>query len=209
MPNPPFSPIKLYRFYLSGHCHRAELMLSLLGLPHTLIDVNLKAKEQKSVSFLKLNPFGLVPVIDDSGVVVADSNAILIYLAGKYDDGAWLPHDPFGAAQVQRWLSIAAGPLAFGPAAARVHKVFGTPLDYGQAVARAQNLFTTMNEQLANSPYLCGDRATVADVAMYTYTAHAPEGHISLEEYPFLRAWLSRIHALPRFIPMSAADMPA
>ena len=71
-------PIKLYRSIISGHAHRAELFLSLLGLPYTAIDIDLRAGQQRGAEFLKLNPFGQVPVIDDDGVVVADSNAILV-----------------------------------------------------------------------------------------------------------------------------------
>ncbi|MFX5085475.1 glutathione S-transferase N-terminal domain-containing protein, partial [Acinetobacter baumannii] len=71
------------------------------------------------------NPFGQVPVLEDDGVVIADSNAILVYLAKKAGRGDWLPEDPVGAAAVQRWLSVAAGELAYGPAAARLVTVFG------------------------------------------------------------------------------------
>jgi glutathione S-transferase len=114
------NPIKLYNFPKSGHAHRIELMLSLLNLPTELVFVDLAKGAHKQPDFLALNPFGQVPVIDDNGTVIADSNAILVYLAKKYDNGAWLPEEPAAAARVQRWLSVAAGPLAFGPAAARL-----------------------------------------------------------------------------------------
>ena len=116
----PARPIKLYRFALSGHAHRAELFLSLLGLAYEPVDVDLVQGAHKRPEFLALNAFGQVPVIDDDGTVVADSNAILTYLALRYAPPTWLPRDPFGAAQVQRWLSAAAGPLAFGAARSRV-----------------------------------------------------------------------------------------
>src|SRR5208337_352892 len=103
----PQKPIILYGFPKSGHSHRAELMLRLLGLDFDFRQVDLVGGEQKGEAFLKLNPFGTVPVIDDNGVIVADSCAILVYLATKYDpEGKWLPRDAFGAAQVQRWLSV-------------------------------------------------------------------------------------------------------
>jgi glutathione S-transferase len=113
-------PIKLYRHILSGHCHRVELMLSLLGIPVELIDVDLANRAHKQPAFLQLNTFGQVPVIDDDGVILADSNAILVYLAKRYAPGKWLPEDPVSAANIQRWLSAAAGPLAFGAARARL-----------------------------------------------------------------------------------------
>ncbi|MFX4462445.1 glutathione S-transferase family protein, partial [Acinetobacter baumannii] len=75
--------------------------------------------------FLALNPFGQVPVLDDDGTIIADSNAILVYLATKFGRTDWLPQDAKGAATVQRWLSVAAGDLAFGAAAARLITVFG------------------------------------------------------------------------------------
>ncbi|PTT88640.1 glutathione S-transferase, partial [Pseudomonas sp. HMWF005] len=97
--------IKLYNFPRSGHAHRVELMLSLLQLPTELILVDLAKGEHKQAPYLAINSFGQVPAIDDNGVVLADSNAILVYLAHKYGNGRWLPADPVGAARVQRWLS--------------------------------------------------------------------------------------------------------
>jgi glutathione S-transferase len=196
------SPIKLYRSIVSGHAHRAELFLSLLGLPYSTIDIDLRAGEQKNEGFLKLNPFGQVPVIDDNGTVVADSNAILVYLALQYGDEHWMPRDPAGAAQVQRWLSVAAGEIAFGPALARVIKRFNRPYDIDTATAIAARLFTVMDKQLHERPYLAATHPTIADIAAYSYIARAPEGDVSLEPYPALQAWLKRIEAMPRFVPM-------
>ena len=102
--------MKLYHHPISGHAHRARLFLSLLGLDHELIVVDLLQGEHKSPEFLKLNPFGQIPVLDDDGTVVSDSNAILVYLAKKYGRSDWLPEDPSGAAAVQRWLSVAPFP---------------------------------------------------------------------------------------------------
>ncbi|HEY0825026.1 MAG TPA: glutathione S-transferase N-terminal domain-containing protein, partial [Ramlibacter sp.] len=92
-PTRPEKPILVYRMALSGHCHRVELFLSLLGLPHTLVDVDLAAGEHKRPEFLARNAFGQVPVIEDGEVTLADSNAILVYLEGRYAPGRWLPRD--------------------------------------------------------------------------------------------------------------------
>lgn len=127
--------IKLYNFPRSGHAHRVQLMLSLLQLPTELILIDLAKGEHKQAPYLAINSFGQVPAIDDGGVVLADSNAILVYLAHKYGNGRWLPADPLGAAQVQRWLSVAAGPIAFGPATARLVTVFGAQLNAEEAIA--------------------------------------------------------------------------
>ena len=154
-----------------------------------------------------MNPFGQVPVVEDGKTIVADSNAILVYLASQYDDGAWLPRDPVGAAAVQRWLSVAAGEVAFGPARARLAMVFKAPVQTDEAVARAHELFQIMDGELGKRPYLTGATPTIADVANYTYIAHAPEGNVSLEAYPNLRRWLQRIEALPGFVPMEKSAL--
>jgi glutathione S-transferase len=188
---------------LSGHCHRVELFLSLLGLPHECIDVDLAAGAHKQPAFLGMNPFGQVPVLQDGDLTLGDSNAILVYLEARYAPGRWLPRDPVGAALVQRWLSVAAGPLAFGPAAARVIQLFKRPDDPAPAIARAQALFNVMEQELAQRPWLVGDRPTLADIANYSYVARAPEGSVSLQPYPAIRAWLARIEALPGFVPLA------
>jgi len=163
----------------------------------------MRAGAQRSPEYLKVNPFGQVPSIDDDGVILSDSNAILVYLARKYDpQGTWLPNDALGTAQVERWLSVAASQISNGPATARLINVFGDKLDQVKAISISERLFTIMNAHLADRAFLVGETPTIADVAGYTYIAHAPEGNISLEPYPHLRSWLSRIEALPGFVPM-------
>ncbi len=198
----PTLPIKLYRYPLSGHSHRAELFLAFLDLPTELIDVDLAAGAQKAPSYLEMNPFGQVPVIQDGEVTLADSNAILVYLASKYADEHWLPREPARAAAVQRWLSVAAGLVAFGPAAARLITLFHASLNADEVIARANGLFAVMEKELQKSAFLVGEVPTIADIANYSYIAHAPEGNISLTPYPHLRNWLARIEALPGFVPM-------
>lgn len=200
--------IRLYRYALSGHAHRVQLMLSLLQLPCELIDVDLAAGEHKTPAFLALNPFGQVPVIDDGNFTLADSNAILIYLASTYDERrSWWPADGRAQAALQRWLSVAAGPLASGPAAARIANLFHLPQN-PQSAAIARQLFGVMEGHLSGRAWLAADHATIADIAMYTYTAHAPEGGISLEPWPQLRAWLQRVEALPGFLGMQRSALP-
>ncbi len=197
------NPIKLFRHPLSGHAHRVELLLSLLGLPTELVFVDLANGAHKQPEFLAINAFGQVPVIDDNGTLISDSNAILVYLAQKYGNGNWLPSDPLGAAKVQRWLSVAAGQIASGPARARLITVFGAPYNAEETIANSHALLRVVEQELANSAYLAGNQPTLADVAGYTYIAHAPEGNVSLADYPNVRAWLARIEALPGFVPMA------
>lgn len=199
--------MKLYHHPLSGHAHRARLFVSLLGLSHELVEVDLMAGAHKSPDFLKLNPFGQVPVLDDDGVVVADSNAILVYLAKKAGRGDWLPEDPSGAAAVQRWLSVAAGEVAYGPAAARLVTVFGAKFNPDEVIGRAHTLLARLESRLSGQDWLVGDHPTIADVAIYSYVARAPEGNVDLSGYPAVRAFLRRVEELPGFVPF--AQTPA
>ncbi len=195
-------PISLFRHPLSGHAHRVELMLALLNLPTELVFVDLAKGAHKQPEFLGKNPLGQVPVMDDNGTVLSDSNAILVYLAQKYGNGHWLPTDALGAAQVQRWLSIAAGQIAAGPARARLITVFGAAYQADEVIAQSHALLKVIEGELHGRQFLVGEQPSIADIACYTYIAHAPEGNVALAEYPNIRAWLARIQALPHFVPM-------
>ena len=194
--------IILYGTALSGHTHRVELFLNLLRLPYRRIDA--PAAVRKGAEFLGLNPLGQIPVLQDGELVLADSTAILVYLAKRYAPGGdWLPEDPVGAARVQRWLSLAAGEIAFGPARARISARFG---DTGMPPALMQRLagqaLAFMESTLGRQDFLAGAAPTLADLACYAYVAHAPEGGITLEPYPQVRAWIARVRALPGFVAM-------
>ncbi len=195
--------IRLYRHPLSGHSHRAQLLLSLLGIKAELVDVDLAAGEHKQPEFLARNRLGQVPVLEDGDNQIADSNAILVYLAEQYDaSNTWLPEDAAAVADVQRFLSIAAGQTAYGPAAARLVNVFGAALDHKRAIEIAHNLLAVFESHLDDREWLVGVNPTIADVANYAYIAHAPEGDVSLDSYPNVVAWLRRIENLPGFVPM-------
>ena len=153
-----------------------------------------------------MNPFGQVPVLVDGAVVLSDSNAILVYLAKTYA-ADWYPSDPLGAAEVQRFLSMAAGDIAYGPAAARLVTVFGAKLDSERAKAVAKTAFDRLEHRMDGRNWLVGDTPTIADVAIYSYTAHAPEGGVSLKPYPNIRTLLTRIEALEGFTPMQATNV--
>ena len=197
-------PVHLYRHPKSGHCHRVELMLSLLGLPYHTIDVDMVNGQHKSPDFLAISPLGQVPAIDDNGVTLADSNAILTYLVERYGDAAeWRGDNALERAEVQRWLSIAAGEIASGPCAARLVTLFGATLDHDTAKSRAHDLFVVIEAHLADRDWLASSRPTLADIAGYSYISHAPEGGVSLAFYPSIRAWLGRIEALPGFVGMA------
>jgi glutathione S-transferase len=198
------SPVILYRNPKSGHCHRVELMLSLLAVPYQTVDIDMVNGAHKSPEYLRLSPLGQVPAIDDNGQTLSDSNAVITYLVERYGDAReWRGQTPIQKAEVQRWLSIAAGEIAAGPCSARLVTVFGVPLDHDAAKDVAHRLFQMMEQHLVGRNWLAADRPTLADIAGYSYIAHAPEGAVSLSFYPNIRRWLAKIEALPRFVGMA------
>jgi glutathione S-transferase len=199
--------IVLHGTELSGHTHRVALLLGMLELPYRFAAA--PAEVRRSEAFLRLNPLGQIPVLEDGDLLLADSNAILVYLAKRYAPGSsWLPEEPMAAARVQRWLSIAAGEVMYGPATARMVAQWNMPGDPARAAVIAARLLRFMEGHLADRAYLAAEHATIADLACYSYIAHAPEGGIALEPYPALRAWLRRVEALPRFKAMPASPLP-
>lgn len=199
MPN----TVRIHHFPKSGHAHRALVFAKLAGIAHETVPVDLAAGANKSPEFLAMNPNGQVPVLEDDGVIVSDSNAILVYLARTYAPD-WIPDTALGEANVQRWLTLAAGEIAFGSCAARLITVFGAPLDADFAAETAAKAMQKLEQGLEGREWLVGDRPTIADVASYSYTAHAPEGNVSLDPYANVRAWIARFEALPGFDPMPA-----
>lgn len=203
--------MKLYHHPLSGHSHRVHLFLSLVGVQHELVEVDLVKGAHKTPEFLALNRFGQVPVLADGGTIVSDSNAILVYLAKKLKLTDWLPESPEGAAEVQKWLSVAAGQIAYGPAAARLNTVFNAAFRAEEVIARAHDILAVIEGVLAARSFIAAPTPTIADVALYSYIARAPEGNVDLKAYPQVRAWLQRIEALPGFVefrktPVGIAD---
>jgi glutathione S-transferase len=198
----------LYGAEHSGHSHRVRLLLEMLRLPYRVEPAS--PERRRTPEFLALNPLGQIPVLRDKGEVIADSNAILVYLALTYDsERRWYPGDPLQAAQVQRWLSIAAGELRHGPGAARLIAQWGLPGDPVAAAGIAQKLLEFMEGHLQRAPWLAAGHATIADIANYSYIAHAREGGISLNDFPAILSWLERIRSLPNFAPMPALPHPA
>jgi len=199
----PAQPLRLHRACISGHCHRVELMLSLLGLPYENVEVDLRGGEQRRPAFLALNPLGQVPVLEDGTTALADSNAILVYLVRRYAPGsAWLPEEALAAARLQRWFSLAASLLDYGTATARYSALIGRTVT-DESRTEGHRLLALMETQLAATSWLLGgDAPTLADVSLYSYNSQAGIGGIALDDYPAVRAWLKRVEALPGFIPL-------
>lgn len=203
-------PVQLFRTPKSGHCHRVQLMLALLDVPYEMVDLDLPNAAHKTPAYLAISPLGQVPAIDDNGTTLSDSNAIITYLADRYGDlPQWAGRTPIERAEVQRWLSVAAGEIFMGPCSARLVKLFGAKLDHEAATRKAYELFDMMDPHLTSRDWLALDRPGLADVAGYSYIAHAPEGGVSLAPYPAVKSWLRRIEALPGFVPMAASPILA
>ncbi|MEI2580178.1 glutathione S-transferase family protein [Scytonema sp. PRP1] len=201
--------IKLYGHELSGNSYKAKLMLSLLGLDYEWIKVDLLAGAHKQPEFLALNSFGQVPVLVDENTVLPDAQAILVYLARQYGGESWLPREASPMSRVIRWLSTTAGEIRQGPEAARLYYLLkATSINLEQANQKAEFILTQLNDHLADRQWLELERPTIADVAVFPYVALAPDGKISLDNYPNVLAWIERVKHLPGFVGMIGIAEP-
>ncbi len=202
--------IKLYGHELSGNSYKAKLMLSLLGLDYEWIKVDLMAGAHKQPDFLVLNPFGQVPLLVDENTVLADAQAILVYLARQYGGDLWLPLEALPLAQVMRWISTTAGEIRQGPESARLHHLFkATSINLEQANQKSEFILTQLNNHLAKREWLELGHPTIADVAVFPYVVLAPDGKISLDKYQHILAWIDRVKHLPGFVGMIGVAEPA
>ena len=195
--------VKLFDLELSGNCYKVRLLMSLLGIKHETVAVNLMAGEHKSVEFLLLNPFGQIPVLVDENTTVADAQAILVYLARKYGDEAWLPTDAEPLSKIMRWLSTTAGEVRQGVEFARRFYLFDAKyVNIKVANQTATFVLDILEQHLTDREWLELGHPTVADIAVFPYVALAPDGKISLEPYPNILAWCDRLKQLPEFVSM-------
>jgi glutathione S-transferase len=194
--------MKLYDLELSGNCYKVRLLAALAGIDLDIVPVDFMAGEHKRPPLIDLNPWGELPILQDSEVVLRDSQAILVYLAARYADDRWLPRDPAGLGEVMQWLSTSANEIQNGPGAARLVDKFGYRLDKADTVRRAERILPLIEAHLAGHAWLALDRPTIADCAVMPYVALAPEGGVSLDGYPNIRRWVARLKALPGFVGM-------
>lgn len=194
--------MRLYDNPISGNCYKVRLLLALIGREYQRIPVDSLKGETQQPPFLAISPRGLIPVLEDEGEVIADSAAILTYLASRYAP-EWLPTAPLPQARVMEWLAIAADELQYGAATARrIHKL-GVAGDLAAAQRLAIKGLTLLERRLADQPWLVGTRPTIADIACYPYVSLLPEGDVTLAPYPAVRRWLAHIEQLPGYQPIS------
>lgn len=194
--------MELFEIAPSGNCHKIRLFLSLLQIPYQSVQVDVANLEQKSEPFLKMNPFGQLPVLKDGETVVWDSQAILLYLARQHAAPSWLPLDAASMSRVMQWLSTAANEIARGPSSLRVHYKFGRSIAMEDALQATATVFPILEQHLKRENWLAAEHITIADIAVYPYIALAPEGKIDLAPYPAVCRWISRIQALPNYVGM-------
>ncbi len=194
--------ITLYEFPLSGHSHKARLLLSLLKVPHERVTVSGAERAHKAPEFLAMNPFGQVPVLRDGDLVLRDSQAILTYLARRHGGDTWLPSDPAQHAQVAAWMATAANEMTRGPNALRLHHKFGRDIQVGEAQQITAHLLAVLEARLSQCDWVALDHITIADIALFPYLALAPEAQIDLTPCPHVVAWLGRIQALDGYVGM-------
>jgi glutathione S-transferase len=195
--------MKLYSHPLSGNVHKVRLLLSALGLPHETITVDLAAGVHQQPDFLAKNPRGQVPVLEDGDVRLCDAQAILVYLARRYDrSDRWLPREPGAEAAVVYWLSFAANELHNGVHLARFHHLLGAAVALDQVNAVAAHSLDLLERHLASRPFLEHGHPTLADLACFPLVGLAPEGKLSLAGFPAVRGWIDRTKALPFYVDM-------
>lgn len=197
--------ITLYTHPVSANSHRVKLLLSLLGVPHTAVTIDLLKGEHHSPEFAELNPWRVLPVLKDGELVFNESYSILIYVARQYGVEAgeqWWPHGWIKQTRVARWMFFTANELHNGIGLARNEFGFGVPSGGAYALGRALKALALLDAHLADREWFELDRPTLADVSIYPFVAVAPEAGIDLAPYENLRAWVARVSALPGFDPM-------
>lgn len=195
--------MKIYGDLNSGNCLKVKWTCDRLGLPYEWVAVDTMKGESRTPAFLALNPAGQVPVVAfDDGRSLAQSNAVIRYLARGSD---LIPADPWLEAKMDEWLFWEQYSHEPYIAVCRFQMVYlGKPaseLDPDK-VRRGHAALARMEQHLAYSEFLAGERLSLADVALLAYTRTAEQGGFELHDYPAIRGWISRAEAglgLPAF----------
>jgi glutathione S-transferase len=191
----------LYDSAVSGNCWKVRRMLTGRGIPFERRELSVFDRTDRGEVLGGLNPALRVPtLVLDDGRTLAESNAILVYLAEGTE--LW-PPDAFERAQVLQWMFFEQYDHEPNIAVARFWALAG--IDPGPAVREARQAggrraLEAMERHLAGHAFLVGERFTIADIALYAYTHVAPEGGFDLDAYPSIRAWLARVAAQPGHI---------
>lgn len=196
---------KVYGDYNSGNCYKIKLMLSLLGISYQWIAVDILNGETQTPAFLEKNPNGKIPVLElEDGTCLWESNAILNFLA---DGSHFLPAEPRLRTQVLQWQFFEQYSHEPCIAVARFIQFYlGLPqerlAEYQSLQKAGYRALAVMEQQLKRTPYLVGDRFSIADIALYAYTHVAHQGGFDLSAYPGIVQWLARVKDQPGYVGM-------
>lgn len=200
----------LYDYILSDECYKVRILLAMLQIPYKTEKVNVHpGNDHELPAFLALNPLGQIPVLVQDDLALRDPQAILTYLALKYDAGhTWLPEDAENAARVAMWLAFAGNNLK-PLSRLRDHALFGAEpdLDLERCDSEARRALQIIDDHLAEGEitgrrWIVGNNPTIADVAMFPALALAGEANMPFEPYPAVWRWIDRFKRLPRFTVM-------
>jgi glutathione S-transferase len=197
--------VKLYNVAYSGNSYKVRLLLAHLGIACEIVEIDILNGESRTPEFLKVNPNGRTPVLENDGFILAESNAILAYLARGTK---FLPEDKRRWALIFQWMffeqyshepyiATSRFLLQHRPDTPERAQALALRRDGGWAALRV------MEQHLAKSDFFVGDY-TIADIALFAYTHVADEGGFPLDDFPNIRAWLGRVSKEPWFTPMNA-----
>ncbi len=194
---------RLYSFPPSGNCYKLRLFLTQLQIPFELVSVNLLNQETHLPEFLQRNPNGKVPVLEiESDVFLTESNSILIYLAEKTD---FFSRDRLERNQILKWLFFEQFSLGanlsrprFWITVAKQAEQFTSLIAYHQRLGKAG--LDVMEQHLTKHSFFVGERYTIADIALYSYSHVAHEGGYDLSKFPKIQEWCDRVQSQPNHI---------
>jgi glutathione S-transferase len=191
----------------SGNCYKVKLALEQLQLPYRWVEVDSTRGETRSKQFLAMNPNGKVPTLGlEDGGYLPESNAILNYLA---EGSRLLPADRLGRARVLQWMffeQYSHEPYVAVARAILRYQPTDSPrrAELPRLQERGNQALAVMDQHLSSAPFFAGRQYSVADIALFAYTHCAADGGFDLARYPGVRAWLDRVQAQPRFVPLQA-----
>ena len=200
--------LTLHNYELDDQCYKVRLLLGALGCGYAKRDVDVHpGHEERSAAYLRLNPLGALPIITDGPFVLYGAEAILAYLARKYDPaGIWLPGESALFGQVMQWLTFAATDLQ-AASRARAHALLEAPADEAQVYRLARQAFRVMDDHMIKREFdgarwFVGEGPTIADIALFPAFALSRDFGIDHDEYAALRRWMVAVRTLPGFFPM-------
>lgn len=198
--------IRLYDYLPSGNGYKVRLLLTLLGIPFQRIELDILKGESRTPEFLRKNPNGRIPVLEtESGEFLAESNAILFYLA---EGTPFLPDGRLDRSQVLQWMFFEQYSHEPNIATSRFWIMHLDMTDERRAALEQKRTLgyaalDVMERHLKGRDFFVANRYSIADIALYAYTHVAGEGGFDLGPFPLIRAWLDRIGARPGHIPIT------